>query len=323
MSPMSGTAPQRPVVLCCDPGLDDAWLIATLLGLGVDLRAVVVSYGCSDVDHCLRTAAGVLRLADREDIPIIRGAAEAIGKNPVQSHPERFGGSNGFMDVELPPGRSPVIAGDERTRAEAIRGVFEACKRCTFLNSGPATTAALVERHFPGTFSAYVEDVHVMAGALDGPGNSGSKRPGQAFGCAEFNVFHDAESLGLLLNLRPPAKLVTWDQRTVCLGRSLVRSTRPRTELGRALLEATANFFSLYGSDNLVDSGPEPVYSAIDVLLAFSLIADGDFERTAIRVTTEGQWYGETSKDPSGSPVDLYRPPPGSRILETILDVAV
>src|SRR5271165_6549519 len=100
-----------PVVLCCDPGLDDAWLIATLLGRGIDLRAVVVSYGCADVDQCLRTASGILRLAGREDIPLIRGAEETLGCNPVQDHPERFGGSNGFMDVALDPGRNPIIDG--------------------------------------------------------------------------------------------------------------------------------------------------------------------------------------------------------------------
>jgi inosine-uridine nucleoside N-ribohydrolase len=310
-----------PVVLCCDPGLDDAWLIATLLGRGIDLRAVVVSYGCADVDQCLRTASGILRLAGREDIPLIRGAGQALGSNPVQDHPERFGGSNGFMDVALDPGRNPVIDGGPEVVAMAIRDVLARSCGCAFINTGPATTAALVERYFPGALHAHVGSIHVMGGALDGPGNCGTKRPPHRFGCAEFNVFNDAESFRLLLGLKPPSKLVTWDLRQVCLGRSLVSSHRARTPLGRALLEATARFFEIYGSDKLEDTGPEPVCSVIDVLAAFTLPGEGHFSRQTVAVTTTGEWYGETTRDSGGVEVDVFRPPPGPSLVADLLDL--
>jgi len=311
-----------PVVLCCDPGLDDAWLIATLLGLGIDLRAVVVSYGCADVDECLRTASGILRLAGREDITLIRGAEATLGYNPVQSDLERFGGSNGFMDVALETGRNPITTGDPEVVAGAVRDMLARNPGCAFLNTCPATTAALVERHFPGTFQAHVGSIHVMGGALEGPGNCGTKRSGSRFGCAEFNVFHDAESFRLLLGLKPPVKLVTWDLRHVCLTRSLVHSHRSRTPLGRALLEATGQFFEIYGSDNLEETGPEPVYSVIDVLTAFTLAGAGDFTRKTVAVATEGEWYGETLVHASGVEVDLFRPPDGPALVNRLLDLA-
>jgi len=322
MSSPEGPGRFPPVVLCCDPGLDDAWLIATLLGRGVDLRAVVVSYGCAPVDDCLRTASGILRLAGRDDIPVIRGAEETLGHNPVQPHPERFGGSNGFMDLALEPGRSPIIAGNPEEVALAVRDVLARSPGCAFLNTCPATTAALVERHYPGTFGAHVRSVHIMGGAFDGPGNSGTKRPGRRFGCAEFNVFHDAESFRLLLGLVPPAKLVTWDLRHVCLTRALVHSHQARTPLGKALLEATGRFFEIYGSDNLEDSGPEPVCSVIDVLTAFTLGAEGEFTRETVAVVGEGDWYGETVRDPSGVEVDLFRPPSAAALVPRLLDLA-
>ena len=311
-----------PVVLCCDPGLDDAWLIATLLGRGVDLRAVVASYGCATVDDCLRNARGILHLAGRDDIPVIRGPEGSLEPNPVQPHPERFGGSNGFMDVTLEPGPGPIITGGPEEIALAVRGVLARSPGCAFINTCPATTAAVVERHFPGTFRAHVGSMHVMGGALDGPGNSGNKRPGRKFGCAEFNVFHDAGSFRLLLGLVPPAKLVTWDLRHVCLSRSLVHSYRARTPLGRALFEATGRFFEIYGSDNLEDSGPEPVCSVIDVLTAFTLGSEGEFSRETVAIAGEGPWYGETVRGPSGVEVDLFRPPPGSALVPRLLDLA-
>jgi inosine-uridine nucleoside N-ribohydrolase len=311
-----------PVVLCCDPGLDDAWLIATLLGRGIDLRAVVVSYGCADVDQCLRTASGILRLAGREDIPLIRGAEANLTGNPVQRDPERFGGSNGFMDVSLNPGRNPISAGGPEDVARAVHDVLVRSHGCAFLNTCPATTAALVERSFPGTFRAHVGSIHIMGGALDGPGNCGTRRPQRKFGCAEFNVFHDAESFRLLLGLMPPAKLVTWDLRQVCLGRSLVLSHRARTPLGRVLLEATARFFEIYGSDKLEDTGPEPVCSVIDVLTAFTLPGEGDFLRETVAVTSVGEWYGETTRDSGGIEVDVFHPPPGPSLVASLLDLA-
>jgi len=311
-----------PVVLCCDPGLDDAWLIATLLGRGIDLRAVVVSYGCADVDQCLLTASGILRLAGREDIPLIRGAEATLGCNPVQRHPERFGGSNGFMDVVLEPGRNQITAGDPEDVARAIHEVLTRSPGCAFLNTCPATTPALVERYFPGTFRTHVGSIHVMAGALYGPGNCGTKRHEREFGCAEFNVFHDAESFRLLLGLKPPARLVTWDLRTVCLGQSLVHSHGARTALGRVLLEATGRFFEIYGSDNLEDTGEEPVYSTIDVLTAFTLPGEGLYERETVAVTDAGEWYGETIRHATGVEVDVFRPPPASSLVSDLLDLA-
>ncbi len=310
------------VVLCCDPGLDDAWLIATLLGRGIDLRAVIVSYGCADVDQCLRTASGILRLSGREDIPLIRGAEATLGTNPVMRRPERFGGANGFMDVELSPGRNPIIAGSPEDVARAIRDILVRSSGCAFLNTCPATVSAVVERYFPGTFRAHAGSIHVMAGALDGPGNCGNKRPQRRFGCAEFNVFHDAESFELLLSLKPPAKLVTWDARDVCLTRSLVRSHRPRTPLGRALIEATGRFFEIYGTDNLEGPVQEPVCSLIDVLTGFTLPGEGNYVRETVAVTTAGQWYGETTRDPGGVPVDVFRSPGAASLVELLLDLA-
>jgi inosine-uridine nucleoside N-ribohydrolase len=310
------------VVLACDPGLDDAWLIATLLGRGIDLRAVIVSFGCADVDQCLGTASGILRLAGREDIPLIRGAEATLGWNPVQRHPERFGGANGFMDVELKPGRNPITAGGPEDVARAVRDVLAGSSGCAFLNTCPATTCALVERYFPGTFRAHAGSIHIMAGALDGPGNCGTKRPQRQFGCAEFNVFQDAESFRQLLGLKPPAKLVTWDARHVCLTRSLVRSHRARTPLGRALIDATGRFFEIYGSDNLEDTGPDPVCSVIDVLTAFTLPGEGKFKRETIAVTDVGQWYGEMTRDPGGVEVDVFQSPAAPAFVKILLDLA-
>ena len=91
---------------------------------------------------------------------------------------------------------------------------------------------------------------------------------------------------------------------------------------GSGIIEATGRFFRIYGTDNLEGPVQEPVCSLIDVLTAFTLPGEGNYVRETVAVTTAGHWYGETTRDPGGVLVDVFRSPGAASVAELVLDLA-
>ncbi|MBN5272709.1 nucleoside hydrolase, partial [Serratia marcescens] len=67
----------RPIIIDCDPGLDDAIALAMALrSPELDVKAITTSAGNQTPEKTLRNALGLLTLMGREDIPV---AARARG----------------------------------------------------------------------------------------------------------------------------------------------------------------------------------------------------------------------------------------------------
>ena len=107
-----------PIVVDCDPGIDDAVALALLAASPeLDLRAVTTVRGNVPVDLCARNAMRVLATFGRGDVPVAGGAARPL----VRANPEypRIHGLDGLGDVELPaagqmaprPRRPPALQG--------------------------------------------------------------------------------------------------------------------------------------------------------------------------------------------------------------------
>ena len=311
------------VILCCDTGLDDGWLLAALLRLGVQLEAVIATYGNTTVEHVVQNTSGLLRLAGREDIPIIVGPSRPLVQNPISAD-ETFGGENGFMNVRLKPGRNPILDGSAGANAGAVCRYLAKGGELTFINSGPATFVATLEHYFPGAFARYVTQTLIMGCAPYGPGCVGNKRPGAAMGCAEFNAFHDADAMKTLLSLgeqcatRP--RLVTWESRGVVLKRDLVARLKASDRIGAKLLRATKEFFKIYRTDNF-DSA-EPAYGIFDLPLAFAL--DGQFgvwRPEEISIATSGKYYGQSAVKKGGAKIDVYHQQDNEAVVALALEL--
>ncbi len=314
-----------PAVLCCDGGVDDGWLIAALVALDVDLKCVVATYGNTSVENAAANTVSLLTLAGREDIPVIRGPARPMLPNPVQNG-SRFGGENGFMNVPLPPGRNPVLGGSEDEWLAALASFLPQDQVLAFVSSGPATTAAILERKRSGTYGRSVSQTHIMGCAPYGVGCVGNVRPGERYGCAEYNTFLDPVAMETLLHLGTrwgrSTRVVTFESRGVLLEKSLAHKLRASTPVGEALLAATREFFSLYADDNFASGRDEPVYGVFDLPLAFTLDPEfGSYTREQIVIKTEGDWYGETRTGTSGTAVDVYDPPPNGEVVSLALEL--
>lgn len=70
---------KRPIIIDCDPGVDDALaIILALKSSELDLKAVCTVSGNGDIDNTTQNGLKILALCGREDIPLYRGSARAL-----------------------------------------------------------------------------------------------------------------------------------------------------------------------------------------------------------------------------------------------------
>jgi inosine-uridine nucleoside N-ribohydrolase len=170
-----------PIILDCDPGLDDA--IAMLLALGspeVELLAVTVVSGNVPLHHTVANAIRVLDHVGREDIPVAAGADRPLVRDPIEH--SSVHGATGLDGPDLPPpARDPVDA-------HAIDFIADLANRSerpvTLIATGPLTNVALLAARHPQA-AARLERVVIMGGAI----GLGNVTP-----AAEFNIWADPEA---------------------------------------------------------------------------------------------------------------------------------
>ena len=178
------TTPQDPipVLVDCDPGIDDA--VALLLACAspeLALLGVSAVAGNVALEHTTRNAGRILALAGRADVPVAAGAARPL----IRSSPgraEHVHGDDGVHGVELP---EPAAEPDPRPAvdllADAIGGSSEPV---TLVAIGPLTNVALLYAVHPEV-AATLDRVVIMGG---------SATYGNTTEAAEFNVWSDPEA---------------------------------------------------------------------------------------------------------------------------------
>lgn len=179
-----------PIILDCDPGIDDA--VAILLALAspeVELLAITTVVGNTSLANATRNALDVLHWAGRSDIPVAAGEVEALGGSDDIPWKDAVGvhGLTGLDGANLAP--SPVSVLDEHAVDLIARTVLARPGEITLVATGPLTNiAVLLERH-PAVGPA-LRDLVVMGGSLQ----HGNMTP-----YAEFNVWCDPEATAQVL----------------------------------------------------------------------------------------------------------------------------
>ena len=183
-----------PVLLDCDPGLDDA--IALWLALAspeLDLRGITVAGGNAGIAQTLPNALAVAALAGTR-VPVHAGASRPLLGDfapEISVH-----GADGLAGVVLPPGArpSPVVG------ADAIRQALrEAATPVTLVGIAPATNLALALATEP-RLAGQIGQIVLMTGAW---------AEGNWTAAAEFNAWNDPEALAILLACGRPLTLAT------------------------------------------------------------------------------------------------------------------
>ena len=184
------------IILDCDPGTDDA--IALLLAFAapqIDLAAITVAGGNVGLEHTLRNALALKRLAD-VDVPVFAGADRPLLGRFVSA--PYVHGEDGMGGVDLPAGEAPAPG----LAADAIRAILRAAPApLTLVGIAPATNLGLALISEPA-LAEKVKRIVLMTGAW-GEGN--------ATPAAEFNALNDPEALAVLLGSGRPVVLAGLD----------------------------------------------------------------------------------------------------------------
>jgi inosine-uridine nucleoside N-ribohydrolase len=178
-----------PIVLDCDPGLDDAVALQYALGTGrYDLRAITAVGGNAPVEHTYRNARSLVKtFGVAGDIPVYRGVGGTLTRRIGASASFDFHGETGFGEE---------LADDEgvpEQRESAVEALLRLSRRhageLTVVATGPLTNIAAALLTDP----SFAERIRLifMGGAVSEPGN--------VTPTAEFNIWHDPEAADLVV----------------------------------------------------------------------------------------------------------------------------
>ena len=188
-----------PIIIDCDPGIDDA--LALLLAAGspeFDLLAVTTVTGNRPVDITTANARRILDLAGRETVPVYAGCARPLGD--AQARCNLVHGEDGLGGIELPASRD---ASSGHAADLIARTLMESSPRTvTLVAVGPLTNLALAEIKTPGVLRR-AHSLVIMGGAAFCLGNITP--------AAEFNFYADPLAAHKVLSAGADVKLFGLD----------------------------------------------------------------------------------------------------------------
>ena len=228
-----------PLVLDCDPGVDDAWCLALALASPeLDVLAVTTVAGNATVDITSLNAGAVLAACGRTDIPVAVGAQRALIHSYEHGLPPPHG-ANGVGGVPVIPSTVPP---SDQHAVYLFRDILaDAAPRSVVVAAtAPLTNIALLAALHPELLDR-IRQVVIMGGSA----SRGNITP-----VAEFNVWTDPEAAQRVLS--EPALdicLVGLDvTRRATMLPEHVDAIRARSELG-ALLAAMLDGYLDRGSE--------------------------------------------------------------------------
>ena len=190
-----------PVLIDCDPGVDDA--VALLLAFAcpeaLELLAITTVAGNVPLALTARNALVIRTLAGREAVPVFAGAERPLVRAPAfdTAHgPSAFHGESGLGSLALIEPGGPLAGGhaaDALVRLAMARPAGEV----TLVAVGPLTNVALALRAEP-RLATHLKQIVIMGGARAAGGNITAS--------AEFNIYADPDAAAEVF--ASPARIV-------------------------------------------------------------------------------------------------------------------
>lgn len=277
-----------PVIIDCDPGVDDA--LAIILALRhpkIDLKALCSVTGNGLLETTTRNAKDILALCDRRDIPVYRGCGVALDGDKPET-------VSSFGDDGL-GGCAASIASDKEIEEEhavdfLIRTFSEHPGELTLFAIGPCTNIAQAIRRDP-SFPGKVKRLIIMGGA---------KYTGNMSPVAEYNFWADPQAAKEVFEAGfPQVEMIGLDvTNKIALGADVREMIRIfDTPISRFIYGATRE-----GLDENWDFRRKPVAPMHDVLTVAYLIDESilEIKDSYIEVETQGLCKGQSLVDVGG-----------------------
>ncbi len=189
----------RPLIIDCDPGVDDA--IALLLALAspedFDLLGITTVAGNVPLALTQANARRICHLAQRTDVPVFAGCPRPLLRSPITA--ETIHGSSGLEGVELPEPTMPLQA--QHAVGFLIDQFTTTSVPITLATLGPLTNLAVALIQCP-EIARGIDQVVMMGGSL-GPGNITP--------AAEFNIYADPHAARVVVEAGLPLTMVGLD----------------------------------------------------------------------------------------------------------------
>lgn len=176
----------RPIVIDCDPGVDDA--VALLCAFAspeeLEVAAVTTVAGNAPLATTAANARRIRSLAGRDEVPVFAGCPRPLLR-PLRTA-EHVHGETGLGGVELPPAVAPLAGG--HAVAALIDLVDARPGELTLCPTGPLTNVAAAFAMRPD-IAGKIREIVLMGGAV-GAGNVTAS--------AEFNVHADPHAAAIV-----------------------------------------------------------------------------------------------------------------------------
>ncbi|WP_324650101.1 nucleoside hydrolase [Georgenia sp. H159] len=307
-----------PVVVDCDPGLDDAVALALVAAAPeLDLLGVTTVAGNVSLARTTANAGSVLELLGLPaGLAFHAGYTGPLGR--YERHPdEPIHGPGGMGDVDLPAPRPPEPGHAVDWLARTVR---ERPGEVTIIAIGPLTNIAGLLHSHPDV-APLIAEVVAMGGAAYVPGN--------VTVTAEFNIHADPEAARYVAESGVPLRIVPLDvTRAALVTRADIDRLRAHGGLARVAGDMLAylarGFFASHGIEACAVHDALAVAALLDPELitwqraAVTVECGGEFTRGTLIVDTRGRLGRETAVSvATGIDADAFRALLHSRLTGT------
>ncbi|HEY0901169.1 MAG TPA: nucleoside hydrolase [Micavibrio sp.] len=291
--------PGHPLIIDCDTGRDDALSIWVALALGLDVAAVLASYGNTTLNHVCDNCLRVLSAAGRADIPVWRGE-----NMPRQHHPaidtillpKQAMSGNGLCNLELPHSKAAAQPMSAPARAQALRSLAAQSGPIDYIILGPATNFATTYQALGAEASQIIKRVTMWGGKPD-PLWHQMPGPDFNFGCDPHavDVLLEAAQNGVSVRFIPMN--VTWPMQMTLPQLQALKAQGPVAAIARDLMIAHAQHFA-----------PDQLFRFHDPCVIMSLLHEDYFKGARVRIITDetSADFGRLIAADDGAPVALF-----------------
>jgi len=244
-----------PVLIDCDPGLDDA--LAILLALAspeLDVLGVTAVAGNQTLDKTTANSLRVLELAGRTDIRVAAGADGPLAGELVVAADAH--GETGLDGPTLPPASTEPVA--EHAVDFLAARLQESDHPVTLVPLGPLTNIALLLEARPEAAGS-IERIVLMGGAIW----EGNQTPS-----AEFNIWTDPEAAAQVFESGLDVTMVGLDVTNKAVlttaDADSLRASGPVGAAAAAMLDFYLGFYN-----EAYEHGGAPIHDAVAVAHVF------------------------------------------------------
>ncbi|TRY56449.1 hypothetical protein DNTS_032916 [Danionella cerebrum] len=198
----SSVSSMRKLFVDVDCGVDDAQALMMALAVpSVQILGISCVQGNTSVDNVCKNVLRVLKVCNRLEIPVFRGACKSLLGQTVSAG--EFHGKDGLGDAPDPNAPDLDLVQQEGAVSAMIRIVNENPGAVSLVATAPLTNVALAVKLDP-SLPQKLKGLYIMGGNTDSRGNTTI--------CGEYNFAADPEAAYIVLNeFTCPVYIATWE----------------------------------------------------------------------------------------------------------------